>query len=549
MERVTDSWRANIARGARPRAVALSEAERSLALAAAAALEADVAGVDLLVAPDGRDRRARGQRHPGLAGAAVDLRRGPHRAGGRAPARRWSRRDAALVQGGRDQRAGGPGGLERAQVGVVAHAAAGVDRQSGQGRGELGHRVAAAARSRCPRGRGRSPAARARRARWPAARRRPGRGRRARDAGRSAVRRAGRRSAPAAAPAAPADAASGAPGPSDSVPTTLRATPARASAAARSGWWRRRRPTAPPPPTAPRASPRPPARRRARRGRRRTGVLVRHDGAQRPRDRHRLAPVDQRAAQRRVLRALPAAGVHDDAALEIEDRNDSHASAYHALHGPVIGLDIGGANTKAAVVRRRRAASGSSPSRSRCGASPRPWPTRSPPSSGAWGSIDAPVALTTTAELVDVFASKREGVLHVLEAARQALPGRRLRVITTAGELIGLAEAQAAPLQCAAANWMATALLVARSLPDAILLDCGGTTTDVIPIVAGRGRRPRADRRRAAARRRARLHGRAADQHRGGALARADRRRALPGVLRAVRDQRRRAPAARQSDP
>ena len=34
----------------------------------------------------------------------------------------------------------------------------------------------------------------------------------------------------------------------------------------------------------------------------------------------------------------------------------------------------------------------------------------------------APVALTTTAELVDVFASKREGVLYVLEAAQQALP-------------------------------------------------------------------------------------------------------------------------------
>jgi RimK family alpha-L-glutamate ligase len=53
MERVTDSWRANVARGARPRAVALSEAERTLALTAVAALEADVAGVDLLVTPDG----------------------------------------------------------------------------------------------------------------------------------------------------------------------------------------------------------------------------------------------------------------------------------------------------------------------------------------------------------------------------------------------------------------------------------------------------------------------------------------------------------------
>jgi RimK family alpha-L-glutamate ligase len=53
MERATDSWRANIARGARPRAVALGEAEREVALAAAAALGADVAGVDLLVTPDG----------------------------------------------------------------------------------------------------------------------------------------------------------------------------------------------------------------------------------------------------------------------------------------------------------------------------------------------------------------------------------------------------------------------------------------------------------------------------------------------------------------
>jgi RimK family alpha-L-glutamate ligase len=53
MERVSDSWRANIARGARPRAATLGQDERGLALAAAAALEVDVAGVDLLVASDG----------------------------------------------------------------------------------------------------------------------------------------------------------------------------------------------------------------------------------------------------------------------------------------------------------------------------------------------------------------------------------------------------------------------------------------------------------------------------------------------------------------
>jgi RimK family alpha-L-glutamate ligase len=53
MERVSDSWRANIARGARARAVTPSEAEQGLAIAAAAAVEADVAGVDLLIGPDG----------------------------------------------------------------------------------------------------------------------------------------------------------------------------------------------------------------------------------------------------------------------------------------------------------------------------------------------------------------------------------------------------------------------------------------------------------------------------------------------------------------
>ena len=151
---------------------------------------------------------------------------------------------------------------------------------------------------------------------------------------------------------------------------------------------------------------------------------------------------------------------------------------------PVIGLDIGGANTKAAVV--------DADDRVRVASEPFEVWRRPDALTGAIASVvgrleieHAPVALTTTAELVDAFASKREGVLHVLEATRRALPGRPLRVITTGGQLIGLDDARAAPLECAAANWMATALLIARSVPDVILLDCGGTTTDVIPIVAG----------------------------------------------------------------
>ena len=152
---------------------------------------------------------------------------------------------------------------------------------------------------------------------------------------------------------------------------------------------------------------------------------------------------------------------------------------------PAIGLDVGGANTKAAVLE------GDGPAR--IVSEPfEVWREAGAMAEviasvvGRFGLARAPVAMTTTAELVDVFATKREGVLYVLDAAAKALRDRPLRVITTDGSLIGLEQARAAPLSCAAANWMATALLVARSLPDAVLVDCGGTTTDVIPIVGGK---------------------------------------------------------------
>jgi len=53
MERVAPGWRANVARGGRPVAATLGAEEERLALRAARAVEADVAGVDLLVGRDG----------------------------------------------------------------------------------------------------------------------------------------------------------------------------------------------------------------------------------------------------------------------------------------------------------------------------------------------------------------------------------------------------------------------------------------------------------------------------------------------------------------
>jgi hypothetical protein len=101
------------------------------------------------------------------------------------------------------------------------------------------------------------------------------------------------------------------------------------------------------------------------------------------------------------------------------------------------------------------------------------------------GDADA-VAITMTAELSDAFRTKRDGVAFVLAAAEEALGDRPLSVLTTTGELVTMGEARARPGDVAAANWMATALAVADAHADALLVDVGSTTADIVPIAAGR---------------------------------------------------------------
>src|SRR5919112_2878288 len=101
------------------------------------------------------------------------------------------------------------------------------------------------------------------------------------------------------------------------------------------------------------------------------------------------------------------------------------------------------------------------------------------------GPADA-VAITMTAELSDAFRTKREGVSLVLDAAQAAFGDRPLSVLTIAGELVTVEEARARPWDVAAANWVATALAVAAAYSDALLIDVGSTTADIVPIAAGR---------------------------------------------------------------
>ncbi len=95
------------------------------------------------------------------------------------------------------------------------------------------------------------------------------------------------------------------------------------------------------------------------------------------------------------------------------------------------------------------------------------------------------MAVTMTAELSDVFVTKREGVLYVVDTLLATFPGCVSYALDLSGKFTALAEVRARPLDFAAANWLATALFVAKSYPNCLLIDVGSTTTDIIPIVAG----------------------------------------------------------------
>ena len=99
----------------------------------------------------------------------------------------------------------------------------------------------------------------------------------------------------------------------------------------------------------------------------------------------------------------------------------------------------------------------------------------------------APVmGVTMTAELADCFATKREGVAFVVRAFETAFPGAALFIYGVDGRFRSAVQVREQPHDVAAANWMATATLVARVAPHALIVDVGSATTDIIPIVAGR---------------------------------------------------------------
>ncbi|WP_245593497.1 hydantoinase/oxoprolinase family protein [Azospirillum halopraeferens] len=105
-------------------------------------------------------------------------------------------------------------------------------------------------------------------------------------------------------------------------------------------------------------------------------------------------------------------------------------------------------------------------------------------------------AVTMTGELVDLFPDRARGVAALVAAAAGRLPGEVRFWAGEAGFLDAAAAADAAQ-RVASANWLATAEVVARRCGHALVVDIGSTTTDLVPVAAGRvAARGRSDRER-----------------------------------------------------
>lgn len=93
--------------------------------------------------------------------------------------------------------------------------------------------------------------------------------------------------------------------------------------------------------------------------------------------------------------------------------------------------------------------------------------------------------ITMTGELSDLFADRSTGVLTLLQRVEEKL-GLKVRVWMGALGLGTLAEAHKNKDHVGSTNYLATASLVARHCPDALLIDFGSTTADIIPIRNGK---------------------------------------------------------------
>ena len=99
-------------------------------------------------------------------------------------------------------------------------------------------------------------------------------------------------------------------------------------------------------------------------------------------------------------------------------------------------------------------------------------------------------AITMTGELVDLFDNRHQGVCEIAEVASKLL-GKNVYFYTTETDnkqsgFASICDVPRFASAIASANWHASASFLAQHCTNALLIDIGSTTTDIIPIVNGK---------------------------------------------------------------
>ena len=96
------------------------------------------------------------------------------------------------------------------------------------------------------------------------------------------------------------------------------------------------------------------------------------------------------------------------------------------------------------------------------------------------------VAVTITAEVSDAYFTKKEGIIEILDCLIQVFKNTPIFVLDINARLLTIEDARKNPLEVASANWVATGWMVSQIIRNCIIIDVGSTTTSIIPIFRGK---------------------------------------------------------------
>jgi len=104
-----------------------------------------------------------------------------------------------------------------------------------------------------------------------------------------------------------------------------------------------------------------------------------------------------------------------------------------------------------------------------------------------YGIIEA-VVFVTTAELSDCFQTKKEGITTICNYVSQVFSdlSQGPYIYSSESSFISMAQATEQWLEVSATNWIVSANYLGMKFPNVIMIDIGTTTTDIIPINDGK---------------------------------------------------------------